>query len=191
VPATEGDLVPARSTTFFLIFSGKSWARARSLYFSTTPLDRGPRYTVVGVGVFLCPVGEVRLQRLPVIRVHHNGPSDLARQVPVAGDGLITPGSTPRRRFDLWSLTDRPQWGGFFPSRKPEGMESVYPSRCRRRRSAVRFLAAAADAFVARATRSAFVMVSRLRLPPIFPPLRPSTRITSEMSFLLNVMGIS
>jgi hypothetical protein len=95
------------------------------------------------------------------------------------------------RGFDLWSLTDRPQVGRVFSESKTGGYGIVYPSRCRRRRSAVRFLAAAADAFFARATRSARVMVSRLRLPPIFPPLRPSSRITSEMIFLLNVMGIS
>ena len=36
----------------------------------------------------------------------------------------------------------------------------------------VRFFAAASEAFFARAERSSAVMVSRLRLPPILPPLR-------------------
>ena len=58
--------------------------------------------------------------------------------------------------------------------------------RSRAIRSAVRFFAAASDAFFARAERSSAVMVSRLRLPPILPPFRPSWRITSEISFLLS-----
>jgi hypothetical protein len=45
--------------------------------------------------------------------------------------------------------------------------------------SAVRFFAAAIAAFFARAERSSGVMVSRLRLPPILPPLRPSSDIIS------------
>lgn len=50
--------------------------------------------------------------------------------------------------------------------------------------AAVRFLAAAKDALLARADRSSAVMVSRLRFPPIFPPLRPISRITWEMRSL-------
>jgi hypothetical protein len=41
-------------------------------------------------------------------------------------------------------------------------------------RAAVRFLAAAADAFFARAVLSSGVMASSERLPPIFPPFRPN-----------------
>jgi hypothetical protein len=47
-------------------------------------------------------------------------------------------------------------------------------------RSAFRFFAAASEAFLARAERSSGVIVSRLRLPPILPPLRPISRMTSE-----------
>ncbi len=66
----------------------------------------------------------------------------------------------------------------------------IFPQRrffSRASRSAVRFFAAAVAAFLARADRSSGVIVSRLRLPPIFPPLRPISRITSEISFLLNM----
>lgn len=44
----------------------------------------------------------------------------------------------------------------------------------------VRFFAAASEAFFARAERSSAVMVSRLRLPPILPPLLPISRMISE-----------
>jgi hypothetical protein len=50
----------------------------------------------------------------------------------------------------------------------------------RANRSAVRFFAAAVAAFFALADRSSGVMVSRLRLPPILPPLRPISRMISE-----------
>jgi hypothetical protein len=43
-----------------------------------------------------------------------------------------------------------------------------------RQPSAVRFFGAAMAAFLARADRCSGVMVSRLRLPPILPPFRPS-----------------
>src|SRR5215831_10904954 len=52
----------------------------------------------------------------------------------------------------------------------------------RARRSAVRFAAAAVDAFLARAERSSGVIVSRLRLPPILPPLLPISRMISRNS---------
>jgi hypothetical protein len=42
---------------------------------------------------------------------------------------------------------------------------------------AFRFLAAARDAFFARAARSSGVMVFSERLPPISPPLRPISRM--------------
>lgn len=45
-----------------------------------------------------------------------------------------------------------------------------------------RTFALAAAAFFARATRSAFVIVSRLRLPPILPPLRPVSLKNSKIS---------
>ena len=45
-------------------------------------------------------------------------------------------------------------------------------------RFSVRFFAAASDAIFARAERSSDVIVSRLRLPPILPPLRPISRMT-------------
>jgi hypothetical protein len=80
---------------------------------------------------------------------------------------------------------------------EPEGRESyfglTYPRQARMadilvanhlrfpslaRRTLVRFLAAAIEAFLARAERSAGVIVSRLRLPPIFPPFRPISRMT-------------
>jgi hypothetical protein len=50
----------------------------------------------------------------------------------------------------------------------------------RANRSAVRFFAAAVAAFFALADRSSGVMVSKLRLPPILPPLRPISRMISE-----------
>ena len=53
-------------------------------------------------------------------------------------------------------------------------------ARSRSRRSAVRFAAAAIDAVLARAERSSGVIVSRLRFPPIFPPLLPISRIISR-----------
>jgi hypothetical protein len=46
--------------------------------------------------------------------------------------------------------------------------------RSRASRTAVRFLAAAADAFFARADRSSGVMVAGEHLLPILPPLRPN-----------------
>ena len=60
------------------------------------------------------------------------------------------------------------------------------------RRFSFRFFAAARDAFLARAERSSGVMVSRLLLPPILPPLRPSSRMISESSafFLLSMRSI-
>jgi hypothetical protein len=60
-------------------------------------------------------------------------------------------------------------------------------SRSAASRFAVRFFAAARDAFFARAVRSSEVMVSRLRFPPILPPLRPISRITWEISFLVAI----
>jgi hypothetical protein len=59
--------------------------------------------------------------------------------------------------------------GAFFASRFPDA--SFFW---------VRFLAAANDAFLARAERSSGVIVSRLRLPPILPPLLPISRMISE-----------
>ena len=50
-----------------------------------------------------------------------------------------------------------------------------------------RFLAAARDAFLARAERSFGVMVSRLRLPPILPPLRPISLMISERNAFLRL----
>jgi hypothetical protein len=58
-------------------------------------------------------------------------------------------------------------------------------ARSRARRAAVRLRAAASDAFLARAERSSGVIVSRLRLPPILPPLRPISRMISENSALV------
>ena len=57
-----------------------------------------------------------------------------------------------------------------------------FAARSRSSRSAVRFAAAASDAFLARADRCSGVMVSRLRLPPILPPLLPISRMISENS---------
>ena len=50
------------------------------------------------------------------------------------------------------------------------------------RRLSVRFLAAASDAFFALAERSSGVIVCRLRLPPILPPLLPISRMISRNS---------
>lgn len=51
----------------------------------------------------------------------------------------------------------------------------------------LRFLAAAIDAFLARSERSSGVMVSRLRFPPIFPPLRPISAMTWDIRLFLSI----
>ena len=58
------------------------------------------------------------------------------------------------------------------------------------RRAAVRFSAAAMDAFVARAERSSAVMVSRLRFPPILPPLRPISVMTWDIRSLFSMLHL-
>ncbi len=75
------------------------------------------------------------------------------------------------------------------PSRPPYCLGDLFvrTSRTRAGRAAVRFRAAASDAFFARAERSSGVMVSRLRLPPIFPPFRPSSLMISESSAFLSL----
>ena len=50
------------------------------------------------------------------------------------------------------------------------------------RRAAVRVRAAASDAFLARAVRSAFVMFAAAFLPPCLPNSRPSARIAARTS---------
>jgi hypothetical protein len=52
-------------------------------------------------------------------------------------------------------------------------------------RFSVRFFAAASEAFFALAERSSGVIVSRLRLPPILPPLLPISRMISLKSALV------
>src|SRR5260370_12695883 len=63
--------------------------------------------------------------------------------------------------------------------------------RSRAKRSAVRFFAAARDAFLARAERSSAVIVSRLRLPPILPPLLPISRMISRNNAFVFLSTIS
>jgi hypothetical protein len=63
-------------------------------------------------------------------------------------------------------------------------VSAAFPILSLSNRWAVRFLAAAVDAFLARAERSSGVIVSSDLFPPIFPPFRPICLITSEISFL-------
>ncbi len=59
------------------------------------------------------------------------------------------------------------------------------------RRSAVRFFAAAADAFFARAERSAGVMVTRLRFPPFEPIAAIAFRIIAALNSFAIVLNDS
>jgi len=72
---------------------------------------------------------------------------------------------------------DPPGRDCYFDSTRPRR-----PLASRASRAAVRFLAAASEAFLARAERCSAVIVFRLRLPPIFPPLRPSSAMISDSS---------
>jgi hypothetical protein len=57
-----------------------------------------------------------------------------------------------------------------------------FPARSRSRRSAVRFFAAASDAFFARAERSSSVMFFAAVLPPSFPNFLDNSRIAANTS---------
>lgn len=93
-----------------------------------------------------------------------------------------TPGYRPRPRTRIPVLI-RPTPGKtrYLPRNSFLNDGSSSP---RARRSAIRFFAAAVAAFFARADRSPGGMVSRLRLPPILPPLRPISRVISEIALV-------
>jgi hypothetical protein len=96
---------------------------------------------------------------------------------PVAARVDSTRNSTSAQRTGLRQQSGYFRFAAFFA-----GLASASAAK----RCSVRFFAAASDAFLALADRSSAVMVSRLRLPPILPPLLPSWRMTSDINFLLN-----
>ena len=82
-------------------------------------------------------------------------------------------GAYPGQEFELWA-TISCENHFFFAALPVAPLPPVLA-----RNSAARFFAAASDAFLARAERSSGVMVSRLHLPLILPPLRPISRMIS------------
>jgi len=69
------------------------------------------------------------------------------------------------------------RWPPHLPARGLFARGVRLAARSLARRAAVRFFAAASEAFLARADRSSGVIVSSERLPPIFPPLLPISRM--------------